>query len=169
VTKLKSSGLTMCAERALARGSQLTRYPSYSQGRTLFSYMGRYLDCDDNAAREHPRACRCTIFSRAFAPDCNGSRFPAIAAALWMFYSSAKAAKRNRLTPSHSRTITCGMDPDSRTIVAIHRGEDFRVAVHGSSMADWSERRSEMASQLPYSPDGKKLAINLKGQTDWLK
>src|SRR5262249_18872110 len=65
-----------------------------------------------------------------------------------------------------------GWTPDSRAVLfASQRGEDFMGKLYTVSIDDSKERNagSDMGVWATYSPDGKKLAINRKGQTYWRK
>jgi tricorn protease len=166
--------LLLLAVSALARDAKLTRYPTYHQGRVAFSYMGDIWVADEsgsnlqrltaNAARDvYPR------FSPdgkwvAFSSDRNGN--------LDVFIMPAKGGEAKQLTFHSADDTVLGWTPDSRSVLfSSQRGEDFMAKLYTIGIEGGMERNAgaDMGIAGSYSPDGKKLAINRKGQVYWRK
>jgi tricorn protease len=159
---------------ALAREAKLVRYPSYSNGRVAFTYLGDIWTADENGqniqrltvnkARDaYPR------FSPdgkwiAFSSDRNGN--------LDVFLMAATGGTPKQLTFHSADDVVLGWTPDGKGILfSSNRGEDFMpqlyvVGVDGGM--PW-KAGPDMGNQASYSPDGKQIAYNPKGQVYWRK
>jgi tricorn protease len=164
----------LCAMSAYGREAKLTRYPSYHQGRVAFSFMGDVWTCDDNGGnvqRLTANAAR-DIYPRfspdgkwiAFSSDRNGN--------LDVYIIPAKGGEAKQLTFHSADDTVLGWSPDSqRVLFGSQRGEDFMGKLYTVAIDGGMERSAgpDMGIAGSYSPDGKKLAINRKGQTYWRK
>lgn len=159
---------------AAGREAKLVRYPHYNHGRIAFTYLADIWTADEdgknikritaNKARDvYPR------FSPdgkwiAFSSDRNGN-FDA-----FIVPSEGGAAKQ--LTFHSADDTVLGWTPDSRAVLfASSRGDDFMGKLYTVSIDGGMERNAgaDMGVNACYSPDGKKLAINRKGQVYWRK
>ena len=165
----------VCAPIAVvAREVKLVRYPHYHQGKVAFTYLGDIWTADENGqnirritvhkARDiYPR------FSPdgkwiAFSSDRNGN--------LDVFVIPAEGGQAKQLTFHSADDNVLGWSPDSKVILfSSQRGEDFMGRLYTVNLDDLKERSagSDMGVFASYSPDGKKLAINRKGQVYWRK
>jgi tricorn protease len=167
--------LALCAAPgATAREAKLVRYPHYNHGRVVFTYLADIWTADEdgknikritaNKARDvYPR------FSPdgkwiAFSSDRNGN--------FDVFIVSSEGGAVKQLTFHSSDDTVLGWTPDSRQVLfASNRGDDFMGKLYTISIDGGMERNagSDMGVNACYSPDGKKLAINRKGQVYWRK
>lgn len=159
---------------AFAREAKLTRYPSYHQGRVAFSYMGDIWTADENGSNVQ----RLTVHSArdiyprfspdgkwiAFSSDRNGN--------LDVYIIPARGGEAKQLTFHSADDTVLGWTPDSRSVLfSSQRGEDFMARLYTVSIDGGMERNAgpDMGIAGSYSPDGKKIAINRKGQVYWRK
>ncbi|MFY9573468.1 MAG: biopolymer transporter Tol, partial [Blastocatellia bacterium] len=159
---------------AAGREVKLARYPHYNHGRIVFTYLADIWTADEdgknikritaNKARDvYPR------FSPdgkwiAFSSDRNGN------ADVFIVPSEGGAVKQ--LTFHSADDTVLGWTPDSRAVLfASGRGDDFTGKLYTVSIDGGMERNAgaDMGVNASYSPDGKKLAINRKGQSYWRK
>ena len=158
----------------LAREAKLVRYPSYSNGRIAFTYLGDIWTADENGqnvqrltvnkARDaYPR------FSPdgkwiAFSSDRNGN--------LDVFIIPSSGGTAKQLTFHSADDTVLGWTPDgSGVLFSSNRGEDFMgmlyvVSVNGGM--PW-KAGPDMGNAASFSPDGKHIAYNPKGQVYWRK
>ena len=158
----------------LAREAKLVRYPSYSNGRIAFTYLGDIWTADENGqnvqrmtvnkARDaYPR------FSPdgkwiAFSSDRNGN--------LDVFIIPASGGTAKQLTFHSADDTVLGWTPDGRGVLfSSQRGEDFMgmlyvVSVDGGMPV---KAGTDMGLAASFSPDGKRIAYNPKGQVYWRK
>src|SRR5580693_9235725 len=174
IMKTSALILSLLCISAFAREAKLTRYPSYFQGRVAFSYMGDIWTADDNGQnvqRLTVHAAR-DIYPRyspdgkwiAFSSDRNGN--------LDVFIIPAKGGEAKQLTYHSADDNVLGWTPDSRSVLfGSQRGEDFMPKLYVVSIDGGLERSAgpDMGIAGSYSPDGKKIAINRKGQVYWRK
>lgn len=156
------------------REARLVRYPHYHQGKVVFTYLADIWTADENGqnlrritvhkARDvYPR------FSPdgkwiAFSSDRNGN--------MDVFIIPAEGGAAKQLTFHSSDDTVQGWSPDGKSVLfAGQRGEDFMGKLYTVNVDDGKIRNagSDMGVWATYSPDGKKLAINRKGQTYWRK
>ncbi len=166
--------LSLLCISTFGREAKLTRYPSYYQGRVAFSYMGDIWTADDNGQNVQ----RLTVHSArdiyprfspdgkwiAFSSDRNGN--------LDVFIIPAKGGDAKQLTFHSADDNVLGWTPDSRNVLfSSQRGEDFMAKLYTVSVDGGLEHSAgpDMGIAGSYSPDGKKLAINRKGQVYWRK
>ena len=158
----------------LAREAKLVRYPSYSNGRIAFTYLGDIWTADENGqnvqrltvnkARDaYPR------FSPdgkwiAFSSDRNGN--------LDVFIIPATGGTAKQLTHHSADDIVLGWTPDgSGVLFSSQRGEDFMAMLYVVSVnggMPW-HAGPDMGNAASFSPDGKRIAYNPKGQVYWRK
>src|SRR5437588_9639688 len=156
------------------REARLVRYPHYHQGRIAFTYLGDIWTAEEsgkdirritvNAARDvYPR------FSPdgkwiAFSSDRNGN--------FDVFIVPSEGGTAKQLTFHSADDTVLGWTPDSRAVLfASSRGDDFMSKLYTVSIDGGIERNAgaDMGVNASYSPDGKKLAVNRKGQVYWRK
>src|SRR5882724_9740787 len=167
--------VVLCAPlTAAAREAKLVRYPHYNHGRIAFTYLADIWTADEygknikritaNKARDvYPR------FSPdgkwiAFSSDRNGN--------FDVFIVSSEGGAPKQLTFHSADDTVLGWTPDSRAVLfASSRGDDFTGKLYTVSIDGGMERNAgaDMGVNASYSPDGKKLAINRKGQVYWRK
>jgi tricorn protease len=167
--------LALCAPlTATGREVKLARYPHYNHGRIAFTYLADIWTADEdgknikritaNKARDvYPR------FSPdgkwiAFSSDRNGNSD--------VYIVSSEGGAPKQLTFHSADDTVLGWTPDSRAVLfASGRGDDFTGKLYTVSIDGGMERNAgaDMGVNGSYSPDGKKLAINRKGQVYWRK
>jgi tricorn protease len=157
-----------------AREAKLVRYPSYHNGRIAFTYLGDVWTADEsgqniqrltvNRARDaYPR------FSPdgkwiAFSSDRNGN--------LDVFIIPSGGGAAKQVTTHSADDTVFGWTPDGRGILfGSNRGEDFTAQVYVVSVDGGMPWKAgpDMGIQASYSPDGKRIAYNPKGQVYWRK
>ncbi len=157
-----------------AREAKLVRYPSYSNGRIAFTYLGDIWTADENGqnvqrltvnkARDaYPR------FSPdgkwiAFSSDRNGN--------LDVFIIPSTGGTAKQLTHHSADDIVLGWTPDgSGVLFSSQRGEDFMGMLYVVSVNGGMPWRAgpDMGNAASFSPDGKRIAYNPKGQVYWRK
>jgi tricorn protease len=167
--------LALCSPLTAAGGeAKLVRYPHYHHGRIAFTYLADIWTADEdgknvkritaNKARDaYPR------FSPdgrwiAFSSDRNGN--------FDVFVVASEGGTPRQLTFHSADDTVLGWTPDSRAVLfASSRGDDFMSKLYTVSIDGGIERNAgaDMGVNACYSPDGKKLAINRKGQVYWRK
>lgn len=167
--------LALCAPlTAAGKEAKLVRYPHYNHGRIAFTYLADIWTADEdgknikritaNKARDvYPR------FSPdgkwiAFSSDRNGN--------FDVFIVPSEGGSAKQLTFHSSDDTVLGWTPDSHAVLfASGRGDDFMGKLYTISIDGGMERTAgaDMGVNACYSPDGKKLAINRKGQVYWRK
>jgi tricorn protease len=162
------------ASSVAGREVKLVRYPHYNHGRVAFTYLADIWTADEdgknikritaNKARDvYPR------FSPdgkwiAFSSDRNGN--------FDVFIVSSEGGTPKQLTFHSADDTVLGWTPDSRAVLfSSSRGDDFTAKLYTVSIDGGMERNvgADMGIAACYSPDGKKLAINRKGQVYWRK
>src|ERR1700735_236320 len=174
---MKSAWLAVCALcifTASAREAKLTRYPSYHQGRVAFSYMGDIWTADENGANVQRLTVNSArdVYPRyspdgkwiAFSSDRNGN--------LDVYIIPVHGGEAKQLTYHSADDTVLDWTPDSRNVLfSSQRGEDFMPRLYLVSIDGGMEHNAgpDMGIAGSYSPDGKKIAINRKGQVYWRK
>src|SRR5581483_11360362 len=157
-----------------AREAKLVRYPSYSNGRVAFTYLGDIWVADENGqniqrltvnrARDaYPR------FSPdgkwiAFSSDRNGN--------LDVYIIPSSGGTPKQLTHHSADDTVLGWTPDGTGVLfSSQRGEDFMGLLYVVSVNGGMPWRAgpDMGNAASYSPDGNKIAYNPKGQVYWRK
>ena len=165
----------LCAPlTAAGREAKLVRYPHFNNGRIAFTYLADIWTADEdgknitritaNKARDvYPRFSP-DGKSIAFSSDRNGN--------FDVFIVPSQGGNVKQLTFHSSDDTVLGWTPDSRAVLfASSRGDDFMGKLYTVSIDGGMERNAgaDMGVNASYSPDGKKLAINRKGQVYWRK
>ena len=168
--------LVVCtfASLALGREARLVRYPSYSNGRVAFTYLGDIWTADDNGQniqrltvnRARDAYPRFSPDGRwiAFSSDRNGN--------LDVFIVGASGGTPKQLTFHSSDDTVLGWTPDGRGVLfSSNRGEDFPAQLYIVSVDGGLPRKAgtDMGVQASFSSDGRKIAYNPKGQVYWRK
>lgn len=162
------------ANTAFGREARLVRYPHYNNGQVTFSYLGDVWTANEdgrniqrltvNRARDvYPR------FSPdgkwiAFSSDRNGN--------LDIFIIPSMGGTVKQLTSHSADDTVLNWTPDGRSILfSSNRGEDFLPKLYTVSVDGGMPVSAgvDMGLQGSYSPDGKKLAYNQRGQVYWRK
>lgn len=157
-----------------AREAKLVRYPSYHNGRVAFTYLGDIWTADEsgqnvqrltvNKARDaYPR------FSPdgkwiAFTSDRNGNGD--------VYIMPAGGGTAKQLTHHSAEDTVLGWTPDGTGVLfSSQRGEDFMGMLYVVSTGGGMPWRAgpDMGNAASYSPDGKRIAYNPKGQVYWRK
>jgi len=173
---LLAIALLVCtfASLAFGREAKLVRYPSYSNGRIAFTYLGDIWTADENGqnvsrltvnkARDaYPR------FSPdgkwiAFSSDRNGN--------LDVFIIPSSGGTAKQLTFHSADDTVLGWAPDGRGVLfSSQRGEDFMPMLYVVSVDGGMPTKAgtDMGLAASFSPDGKRIAYNPKGQVYWRK
>jgi tricorn protease len=167
--------LALCAPlTAAGREARLVRYPHYSHGRITFTYLADIWTADEdgkNIKRVTANKAR-DVYPRfspdgkwiAFSSDRNGN--------FDVFIVASEGGNPRQLTFHSADDTVLGWSPDSRAVLfASSRGDDFMAKLYTVSTDGGMERNAgaDMGVNACYSPDGKKLAINRKGQVYWRK
>jgi tricorn protease len=173
---LLAIALLVCtfASIAFGREAKLVRYPSYSNGRIAFTYLGDIWTADENGqnvqrltvnkARDaYPR------FSPdgkwiAFSSDRNGN--------LDVFIIPSSGGTAKQLTFHSADDTVLGWTPDGRGVLfSSNRGEDFMGMLYVVSVDGGMPTKAgtDMGLAASFSPDGKRIAYNPKGQVYWRK
>ncbi|HMZ17593.1 MAG TPA: S41 family peptidase [Blastocatellia bacterium] len=156
------------------REAKLLRYPHYHQGKIVFTYLGDIWTADEtgqNIRRITVHKAR-DVYPRfspdgkwiAFSSDRNGNND--------VFIIPAEGGAAKQLTFHSADDTVQGWSPDGKSVLfASQRGEDFMGKLYTVNVDDLKERNAgaDMGVWATYSPDGKKLAVNRKGQTYWRK
>src|SRR5437870_2160603 len=162
------------ASPAFAREAKLVRYPSYNNGRIAFTYLGDIWTADENGQN----AQRLTVnkardaypkFSPdgkwiAFSSDRNGN--------LDVFIIPSTGGTAKQLTLHSADDVVLGWAPDGRGVLfSSQRGEDFMAQLYLVSVDGGMPWKAgpDMGSSASFSPDGKRIAYNPKGQVYWRK
>jgi tricorn protease len=157
-----------------AREAKLVRYPSYHNGRIAFTYLADIWTADENGgnvqrltvnkARDaYPR------FSPdgkwiAFSSDRNGN--------LDVFLIPSGGGTAKQLTHHSADDTVLGWTPDGTGVLfSSQRGEDFMGLLYVVSTNGGMPWRAgpDMGNAASFSPDGKRIAYNPKGQSYWRK
>jgi tricorn protease len=159
---------------ASAREAKLVRYPHYHQGRVVFTYLADIWTADENGQNVrrltvHKARDAYARFSPdgrwiAFSSDRNGN--------MDVFIMPAEGGGAKQLTTHSADDTVLGWSPDSKNVLfASQRGEDFMGKLYTVGVDGGLPKTagSDMGVYACYSPDGKKLAINRKGQVYWRK
>ena len=158
----------------LAREARLVRYPSYNNGRIAFTYLGDIWTADENGQNVQ----RLTVnkardaypkFSPdgkwiAFSSDRNGN--------LDVFIMPSTGGTARQLTFHSADDVVLGWTPDGQGILfSSQRGEDFMAQLYVVSVNGGMPWKAgpDMGSSASFSPDGKRIAYNPKGQVYWRK
>ncbi|MEP6763658.1 MAG: S41 family peptidase [Gemmatimonadaceae bacterium] len=153
---------------------KLVRYPTYSQGRIAFTYLGDIWIADEtgkNAQRLTVNTAR-DVFphfspdgkSIAFSSDRDGNND--------VFIIPSTGGEPKQLTHHSAGDEVLGWTPDGKSVVfASNRGDDFAgklytVSVNGGMPKTVGVDYGVWGS---YSPDGKKFAYNRRTQVYWRK
>src|SRR5260370_2863215 len=162
------------ASLVFGREARLVRYPSYSNGRIAFTYLGDIWTADEtgqnfsrltvNKARDaYPR------FSPdgkwiAFSSDRNGN--------LDVFIIPASGGTAKQLTFHSADDTVLGWTPDGKGVLfSSQRGEDFMAQLYVVSVdggIPW-KAGPDMGKAARLPPDGRRIAYNPKGQVYWRK
>jgi len=159
---------------AFGREAKLVRYPSYWNGRIAFTYLGDIWSADEsgqnvqrltvNKARDaYPK------FSPdgkwiAFSSDRNGN--------LDVFIIASGGGTAKQLTYHSADDTVLGWTPDGRGVLfSSQRGEDFMAQLYIVSVDGGMPTKAgpDMGNSAGYSPDGKRIVYNPKGQVYWRK
>jgi tricorn protease len=158
----------------LAREAKLVRYPSYHNGRVAFTYLADIWVADENGGNVQ----RLTVnrardaypkFSPdgkwiAFSSDRNGN--------LDVYIIPSTGGSAKQVTHHSADDVVLGWTPDGRGILfSSQRGEDFMALLYIVSVDGGMPWRAgpDMGNAASFSPDGKRIAYNPKGQTYWRK
>ena len=158
----------------VAREARLVRYPSYSNGRVAFTYLGDIWTADENGQNVQ----RLTVnkardaFPRfspdgkwiAFSSDRNGN--------LDVFIIPSTGGAAKQLTYHSADDTVLGWTPDGKGILfSSQRGEDFMALLYVVGVDGGMPWRAgpDMGNAASFSPDGSRIAYNPKGQVYWRK
>jgi tricorn protease len=160
--------------RAPPEEARLIRYPDYNQGRVAFTFLADIWVANEdgsnaqrltvNTARDaYPRFSP-DGKSIAFSSDRNGN--------LDVFIISSTGGTATQLTFHSADDNVLGWTPDGKSVVfSSNRGEDFMPKIYTVSVDGGLQRptAADFGIAASFSPDGRKLAYNQKGQVYWRK
>jgi tricorn protease len=159
---------------AFGREARLVRYPHYNDGRVTFSYLG-----DIWVANEDGRNIQRLTVNRArdvyprFSPDGKWVAFSSDRNGnLDVFIIPSTGGTVKQLTSHSSDDTVLNWTPDGRSILfSSNRGEDFMAKLYTVSVDGGMPVSAgvDMGLQGSYSPDGRRLAYNQRGQVYWRK
>jgi tricorn protease len=164
----------LASAAAQAHEARLVRYPSYSQGRVTFSYLGDvWVAGEDGTNVQRLTVNKARDVYPRFSPD-----------GKWIAFSSDRNGNLDvYLIPSTGGTVkqltfhsaddtVLNWTPDGRFVLfSSNRGEQFmpmlyKVSVDGGIPVNAGP---DMGVAASYSPDGTKIAYNQKAQSYWRK
>lgn len=159
---------------ALAGEARLVRYPHYQQGRVVFSYLGDVWTADENGQYvQRLTVNRARDVYPRFSPDGKWIAFSSERNGnLDVFIIPSGGGAANQLTFHSADDMVLNWTPDSNAVLfSSNRGEDFPTQLYTIGIEGGMERRAgtDMGVQGSYSPDGKRVAYNPKGQVYWRK
>ncbi|HEY6805763.1 MAG TPA: S41 family peptidase [Pyrinomonadaceae bacterium] len=174
ITLFATTLLLITSITALGREARLVRYPDYHNGRVVFTYLGDIRSADENGQNIQRLTVNRArdVYARfspdgkwiAFSSDRNGN--------LDVFIMPSSGGTVKQLTTHSADDTMLSWSADSKAVLfSSNRGEDFMpqlylVSVDGGM--PW-KAGTDMGIQASYSPDGKRLAYNQKGQVYWRK
>ncbi|MFN2532143.1 MAG: S41 family peptidase [Pyrinomonadaceae bacterium] len=159
---------------AAAREARLVRYPHYSNGRIVFSYLGDLWTADDNGQNvQRLTVNRARDVYGRFSPDGKWIAFSSDRTGnMDVYIISATGGTPKQLTFHSADDTVLGWSSDSRAILfSSNRGDDFMpqlYLVNADGGMEW-KAGTDMGVQASYSPDGTRLAYNQKAQVYWRK
>ena len=183
------------ASPAFAREAKLVRYPRYNNGRIAFTYLGDIWTADENDAAliiPEGRTSLPGILKQAGyatgvvgkwhlglgregrAIDWNGEIAPGPREVGFdsSFIIPATGGTAKQLTFHSADDVVLGWAPDGRGVLfSSQRGEDFMAQLYVVSVDGGMPWKAgpDMGSSASFSPDGKRIAYNPKGQVYWRK
>jgi len=162
------------AAAATAREARLVRYPHYHAGKVTFSYLGDVWTANEDGSNVQ----RLTVhkgrdFASRFSPDGKTIAFSSDRNGnLDVFAIPAAGGHVRQLTSHSADDAVLNWSPDGKGVLfGSQRGEDFMGRLYVAPVDGGMARNAgpDMGIAGSYSPDGKRLAINRKGQTYWRK
>ncbi|HEY2159068.1 MAG TPA: biopolymer transporter Tol, partial [Isosphaeraceae bacterium] len=164
----------LMAGPAFGREARLVRYPHYHASKVTFSYLGDiWVAGEDGSGVQRLSVHRGRDYNSRFSPDGKWIAFSSDRNGnLDVFVIPAAGGHVRQLTTHSADDVTLNWTPDSKGVLfASQRGEDFMgklyvVPVDGGMPRDAGPDFGIAGS---FSADGKKLAINRKGQSYWRK
>lgn len=162
------------ASIVLAREAKLVRYPSYHNGRIAFTYLADIWVADENGGNvQRLTVNRARDAYPKFSPDGKWIAFSSDRDGnldVYIIPSTGGTAKQ--LTHHSADDVVLGWTPDGRGILfSSQRGEDFMAQLYIVSVDGGMPWRAgpDMGNAASFSPDGKRIAYNPKGQVYWRK
>lgn len=159
---------------ATAREAKLVRYPAYHAGRVAFTYLADIWTADDtgkNVMRltAHPARDAYPRFSPdgrwiAFSSDRKGN--------LDVYVIPAAGGAPKQLTFHSADDNVLGWTPDGKAVLfSSMRGDDFLAKLWLVDAETGAERPAgtDYGLAASFSPDGKRIAYNQRGQVYWRK
>ena len=157
-----------------AREARLVRYPHYHAGKVTFSYLGDiWVAGEDGSNVQRLTAHKGRDFNSRFSPDGKWIAFSSDRNGnLDVFVMPAGGGHVRQLTHHSADDVALNWTPDSKGVLfASQRGEDFMGKLYVVPLDGGMPRDAgpDFGLTGSYSPDGKKLAVNRKGQSYWRK
>jgi tricorn protease len=159
---------------AMAREAKLVRYPAYHAGRVAFTYLADIWIADEsgkNVTRltAHPARDAWPRFSPdgkwvAFSSDRKGN--------LDVYVIPAAGGTPRQLTFHSADDNVLGWTPDGKAVLfSSMRGDDFLAKLWLVDAETGAERPAgtDYGLAASFSPDGKRIAYNQRGQVYWRK
>ncbi|MFN2502556.1 MAG: S41 family peptidase [Pyrinomonadaceae bacterium] len=159
---------------SMAAEARLVRYPHYHDGRIVFSYLGDVWSANENGQNiQRLTVNRARDVYPRFSPDGKWIAFSSERNGnLDVFIIPSGGGTAKQITFHSADDTVLGWKPDSSGVLfSSNRGEDFTpqlyIAALDGSMP--TKAGTDMGVQAAFSPDGRRLAYNPKGQVYWRK
>ncbi len=168
------AAVAMAAAPASAREAKLVRSPSYHGGKVAFSYLGDiWTASEDGKNIQRLTVHRARDTNPRFSPDGKWIAFSSDREGnLDVFVIPAEGGAVKQVTTHSADDSVQGWSPDGKSILFVSsRGEGFgsKLYVVPATGGEPRDAGPDMGIAGSFSPDGKKLAINRKGQSYWRK
>ncbi len=157
-----------------SREARLVRYPHYHAGKVTFSYLGDIWVADEDGSDvQRLTVHRGRDYNSRFSPDGKWIAFSSERNGnLDVFVMPASGGHVRQLTTHSADDVALNWTPDSKGVLfASQRGEDFLGKLYVVPLDGGMPRDAgpDFGVAGSFSPDGKKLAVNRKGQSYWRK
>jgi tricorn protease len=176
--RLYPVALVLCflsfASIVFAREAKLVRYPSYSNGRVAFTYLADIWVADENGGNvQRLTVNRARDAYPRFSPDGKWIAFSSDREGnLDVYIIPANGGTAKQLTHHSADDTVLGWTPDGRSVLfSSQRGEEFMGQLYLVNVDGGMPWRAgtDMGNAASFSPDGKRIAYNPKGQVYWRK
>ncbi len=154
--------------------AKLVRYPHYHDGRIVFSYLGDVWTANENGQNvQRLTVNRARDVYPRFSPDGKWIAFSSERNGnLDVFIIPSGGGTAKQLTFHSADDTVLGWKSDSSGVLfSGNRGEDFTAQLYVVSVNGGMPTKvgTDMGVQAAYSPDGRRIAYNPKGQVYWRK
>jgi tricorn protease len=164
----------LMAGTALGREARLVRYPHYHGGKVTFSYLGDiWVANEDGSNVQRLTVHKGRDYNSRFSPDGKWIAFSSDRNGnLDVWVMPAGGGHARQVTTHSADDVTLNWTPDSKGVLfASTRAGDFLNKLYVAPIGGGMPREAGPDYGLTgsFSPDGKKLVVNRKGQQYWRK